>query len=147
MEHRRVCKVLHTELNQPKPPGMNDTRKASSQGKTDPDALTNFWKDANLHHRQLHRAPGSGEPWFKHQLGLLLAMDSQASWFTPLDPSSCFKTWITMVYLLWRARGKITRRVELTVPDVCTWETLYIRQGSVVTIPVRCFTTYHTVSY
>lgn len=57
------------------------------------------------------------------------------------------KMWITMVCLLWRAMGRITRCVELTVPNVCTWETLSIRQSSVITIPMRCFTTYHAISY
>lgn len=39
MEYRWISKVLHTKLNQPKTPGMNDTRKVSSQGKTDPKGL------------------------------------------------------------------------------------------------------------
>lgn len=39
MEYKWISKVLHTEMNQPKTPGMNDTRKVSSQGKTDPKGL------------------------------------------------------------------------------------------------------------
>ena len=42
--------VLYTKLNQLKPPRMNNSKKASSEGKTVSEAWTARYEDPNLHH-------------------------------------------------------------------------------------------------
>lgn len=77
--NRWISKVLHTKLKQLKTPGMNDTRKVSSQGKTDPKSLErSVGRCKPPLYASCTERGGSGEPWFQHQLSLLLAMDSQA---------------------------------------------------------------------